>query len=629
MKSLLRRVGVTNERRHIREKKLCNAARRLESILGKFVDCIAAFSVAIEIIILLAGVIARYSFHRPLVWGDELASIIFLWLTMFGAVVAFRLGRHMRMTAILAACQPRTKRLLNRMSDWAVLLFLSAIIWPSCKYVFVESFISTPALQISNSWRAAVLPIGIGLMMIFAILRLVQQARRKEWILAPLIIFAALAICWGSQTALRTLGNFHLLIFFVSVLLLLILSGVPIAFAFGLSIASYLVLATDAPQMVIVNRMDEGMGQLILLAVPLFIFLGLLLEMTGMARALVAFLVSLLGHVRGGMHYAIIGAMYIVSGISGSKAADMAAIASVLFPEMKKRGENSGDLVALLAATGAQTETIPPSLVLITIGSVTGVSITALFLAGFLPGLVSAVMLAGVVWYRFRKEDLGHLQKASFRQILRKLIIALPALALPLVIRTAVTEGMATATEVSTIGIVFTIFAGLIIYRQFDWRRIVPMLIETASLSGSILLIIGMATAMSWGLTVSGLPSSLTAAFMAVPQSPALFIAASIVVFLIFGSVLEGIPAIVLLGPLLFPVATTLGVDGVHYAMIAVLSMGIGLFAPPLGVGYYIACATAQVDPALGVRPLAGYLLSVLVGLIIVAAFPWISVAFL
>ena len=141
---------------------------------------------------------------------------------------------------------------------------------------------------------------------------------------------------------------------------------------------------------VVVGRMDEGMSHLILLAVPLFVFLGLLIEMTGMARAMVGFLASLLGHVRGGLQYVLVGAMYLVSGISGSKAADMAAVAPVLFPEMKKRGAKTGDLVALLSATGAQTETIPPSLVLITIGSVTGVSIAALFTGGLLPGLVLA-----------------------------------------------------------------------------------------------------------------------------------------------------------------------------------------------------------------------------------------------
>ena len=208
------------------------------------------------------------------------------------------------------------------------------------------------------------------------------------------------------------------------------------------------------------------MSHLILLSVPLFVFLGLLIEMTGMARAMVAFLGNLLGHVRGGLSYVLVGSMYLVSGISGSKAADIAAIAPVLFPEMQRRGAKKGDLVALLAATGAQTETIPPSLVLLTIGSVTGVSIAALFTGGMLPAVVLGLALCVVVWLRQRNEDLSHVQRASARQIARSLLIALPAVALPFVIRAAVVEGVATATEVSTIGIVYSVLAGLLIYRR-------------------------------------------------------------------------------------------------------------------------------------------------------------------
>jgi tripartite ATP-independent transporter DctM subunit len=321
--------------------------------------------------------------------------------------------------------------------------------------------------------------------------------------------------------------------------------------------------------------------------------------------------------------------MYLVSGISGSKAADMAAVAPVLFPEMKARGAKPGDLVALLAATGAQTETIPPSLVLITIGSVTGVSISALFTGGLLPGVVLAITLSALVWWRYRREDLSHVTKAKGGEVARSFVIALPALALPFVIRAAVVEGIATATEVSTIGIVYGLAIGLLVYRQFDWRRLLPMLIETACLSGAILLIIGTATGMAWGLTQSGFSHALATAMTGLPGGSAAFIAVSIVAFMVLGSVLEGIPAIVLFGPLLFPIARAVGVHEVHYAMIIILAMGIGLFAPPFGVGYYAACAIGRVDPAEGIRPIWGYLLALLVGLIVVAIFPWISIGFL
>jgi tripartite ATP-independent transporter DctM subunit len=604
-------------------------AGSLEALLGTLVEVPAAILVVAEIVILFAGVVARYGLRRPLIWSDELASILFLWLAMLGAAVAFRRSEHMRMTAIVANATPATRAYLDAVATCAALAFLMLTFGPSYEYAFEESYITTPALQISNVWRAAALPVGTCLMALFALLRLARTSDVRAAVSAVLSVAALIGLFWLAQTWLRPLGNLNLVIFFVGVAGFCVFAGVPIAFGFGLAIFGYLALTTRTPLMVLVGRMDEGMSHLILLSVPLFVFLGLLIEMTGMARAMVAFLASLLGHVRGGLHYVLVGAMYLVSGISGSKAADMAAVAPVLFPEMKQRGARPGDLVALLSATGAQTETIPPSLVLITIGSVTGVSISALFTGGLLPGLVLAITLSALVWWRYRREDLSHVQRASGGQILRSFIIALPALALPFVIRAAVVEGIATATEVSTIGIVYGFIVGLLVYRGFDWRRLAPMLIETACLSGAILLIIGTATGMAWGLTQSGFSRALAAAMTGLPGGSAAFIAVSILAFTILGSVLEGIPAIVLFGPLLFPIARAVGVHEVHYAMIIILAMGIGLFAPPFGVGYYAACAIGRVDPAEGIRPIWGYMLALLVGLIIVAIFPWISIGFL
>jgi tripartite ATP-independent transporter DctM subunit len=604
-------------------------AASFESSLGTLVEFPAAMLVVAEIVTLFAGVVSRYVLQRPLIWSDELASILFLWLAMLGAVVAFRRSEHMRMTAVVASARPAVRAWLDVVATCAALAFLLLVVVPSYQYAYEESFITTPALQISNSWRAAALPVGVCLMALFAVLRLLRVGDLWLVLRAALTVAFLVAVFWLATPWLRPLGNVNLVIFFVGVVGFCVFAGVPIAFAFGLAIFGYLALTTRTPLLVLVGRMDEGMSHLILLAVPLFIFLGLLIEMTGMARAMVAFLSSLLGHVRGGLNYVLVGAMYLVSGISGSKAADMAAVAPVLFPEMKQRGAKPGDLVALLASTGAQTETIPPSLVLITIGSVTGVSISALFTGGLLPGIVLAITLSALVWWRYRSEDLSHVKRASGAEIARTFIVALPALALPFVIRAAVVQGIATATEVSTIGIVYGCVVGLLIYRQFDWQRLMPMLIETACLSGAILLIIGTATGMAWGLTQSGFSRALAAAMTGLPGGSASFIAVSIVAFTILGSVLEGIPAIVLFGPLLFPIARAVGVHEVHYAMIIILAMGIGLFAPPFGVGYYAACAIGRVDPAEGIRPIWGYLLALMAGLIIVAIFPWISIGFL
>jgi tripartite ATP-independent transporter DctM subunit len=562
------------------------------------------------------------------VWSDELASILFLWLAIFGAVIAFRRGEHLRMTTFVNRMPDAVQRFAEPVALAGSLAFMILIFPAIFEHIEVEHVVVSPALELSMSWRTVAMPIGIGLMILSAIPRL----RALPAALMAGTLAATIAICvilYMLAPVFPGLGrDFNLVIFFLILVPLSVFAGIPIGFSFGLATFAYLALATHVPTSVLVARLDAGMAHFILISIPLFVFLGLLIEMTGMAQVMVRFLANLLGHVRGGLHYVLIAAMYLVSGISGSKAADMAAVAPVLFPEMEKRGEDRADLSALLAATGAQTETIPPSLILITIGSVTGVSIAALFTGGLLPGFVLALTLCVVVWSKARRKA-NHVSRASGSEIGRSFVVALPALILPFVIRSAVIEGVATATEVSTIGIVYALIVGIFIYRRFDWGRIGPMLVQTASLSGAILLIVGAATAMAWAITQSGFSQMLAHMIAEVPGGAASFIALSIILFAILGSVLEGLPAIVLFGPLMFPIAKEVGVHEVHYAMIAILAMSVGLFAPPFGIGYYVSCAIGGADPDDALKHIWTYLIALVGGLILVAAIPWISIGFL
>ena len=605
---------------------IANLIARIETGLRRAVEVPTALLVLVEIFVLLAGVVSRFVFHHPFVWSDELASILFLWLAMLGAVVALQRMQHMRLTAVVSRLAPVARGYAEILAVAVPALFLAILLPYAWEYAADEFYIETPALGLPTIVRAAAIPTGAALMLLSGALRIV----RFPWkpLLAVVIVLAVLTgALFFLAPVLKAIGNWNLVFFFVLLLAAGVLLGVPIGFAFGTATVAFLMCVTKVPLTIVVSRMDEGMSSLVLLAVPLFVFLGLLIDMTGMARAMVAFLAGLLGHVRGGLYYVLLGAMYLVSGISGSKAADMAAVAPVLFPEMKRRGSNDGEMVSILSASGAMSETIPPSLVLITIGSVTGVSIAALFTGGLLPGLVLAIALGVVAWWRSRDEAVG--ERATGREIRRALVIAVPSLLLPFVIRSAVVEGVATATEVSTIGIAYACLMGLLVYRQFDWKRLYPMLLETACLSGAILLIIGTATGMAWALTQSGFSRQLAQAMAEVPGGSFGFLMISIVAFIILGSVLEGIPAIVLFGPLLFPIARAAHVNEVHYAMVVILAMGVGLFAPPLGVGYYAACAIGQVSPDAGMKRIWPYLGALVVGLVAVAAIPWLSTGFL
>jgi tripartite ATP-independent transporter DctM subunit len=602
-------------------------AVRLDRATTATLEYATAALIVVEIVILFVGIVARYVFHSPLIWSDELASLLFLWLAMLGSALALRRGEQMRMTALVNRVRPELRPFLEAVAVFAALGFLIAITLPAFDYMQNETIVSLMSLNISMVWRAAAMPFGILLMIAMTLPRFAAQPLKPQ-IVALIVVAVTFAGFYALHGTFLGLGRLNLLVFFFGVVVVTVFAGVPIAVSFGLATLGYLGLSTHVPISVLIARMDTGISNPVLLSVPLFVFLGLLIEMTGMARVMVQFLANLLGHLRGGLSFVLVGAMYLVSGISGSKAADMAAVAPVLFPEMERRGAMRGDLVALLAATGAQTETIPPSLILITIGSVTNISIAALFTGGLLPGAVVGLILCAMVWRRARREAVTA-QRASAITIGRSLLVALPALVLPLLIRGAVVDGIATATEVSTIGIVYATVAGLLIYREFDWTRLLPMLVRTASLSGAILLIVGAATAMAWAITSSGF-SRLVAAWIAgMPGGAVSFMAISILLFTVLGSILEGIPAMVLFGPLLFPIAHQEGIHEVHYAMVAILSMGVGLFAPPFGVGYYVACAVGGCSPDAAFRHVWRYLFALMVGLAIVAAVPWISIGFL
>ena len=604
---------------------------RVERALRHAVEWPAAALVIAEVALLFVSIIARGVFHKPIIWADELASILFLWLAMFGTVIAVQRSEHMRLTFFISTLSPRGQDWVKALSAGAVTLFFAVILYPALDYVEDQAFVETPALGWSGMVRALAIPVGCVIALAGCLLRLPHIKFKDLMSVGLLMIVLALGL-YGATPFMKSMGNWNLLVFFIVLLGAGIMAGVPIAFAFCLATISFLLVTTRTPILVVVGRIDEGMSSLILLAVPLFVLLGQLVEVTGMARVMVAFLSSLLGHVRGGMSYVLLGAMLLVSGISGSKTADMAAIAPVLFPEMRKRGMQDGELVSLLAASGVMSETIPPSIVLIAIASVTGVSIASLFTAGIFPAIVLALVLGLVARHRAVHMDdtRTHVQRAAWPVVKKTFIVALPALALPFLIRSSVVEGIATATEVSTIGIVYCVVLGLILYRgTLTWQSLRPMLVQTASLSGAILFIVGSASGMAWALAQSGFSHDLAKIMSAVPGGAYGFIAVSLIAFIVLGSVLEGIPAIVLFGPLLFPIARQFGIHEIHYSMIVILAMGLGLFAPPFGLCYYAACIIGKVEPDAAMRSIWSYLGWLFLGLILICYVPWISLGFL
>lgn len=591
----------------------------------KALEVVAAALGASITLLLLTGVTSRYIFAHPIIWLDEVVSLQFIWLAMIGATIAMYRNEHLRLSVLVDQLPAQPREYVHAFALVTMAAVLLALIHPAYTYAEEEWFIRTPAMDIPNSFRVSALLFGVVGMLALVVSFAGRTVRRPPLIAATVLVAVLAALCWWQSPQLAKLGTLNIAIFLVGFVAICLAAGVPIAFCFAAGAVSYLAFTTQVPLMVVIGRMDEGISSLVLVSVPIFVLLGCVLDATGMGKAIVDFLASLLGHVKAGMSYVLLGSLFIVSGISGSKVSDMATVAPALFPEMKRRGHKTPDMVALLATGAAMADTVPPSIVLIVLGAVAGVSIAGLFQSGFVVAMVLLLTLAAVARWKARHEDMRGTSRAPARRIGRLLLLAGPALALPFLVRSLVGEGIATATEVSTVAVIYALLIGHLMYGGLSLRKLYDMLVDTAALSGTVFLVLGAASAMAWAITQSGVVQQLSQTLTTLPGGAFAFLAVTIVVFVALGCLLEGLPAVLLLAPIMFPIAKTLGINDVHYSMVVVCAMNVGLMMPPIGIGFYIACKIGGAKPDDVIGAIWPYLLALLVGVIVIAAVPWIS----
>ncbi len=577
------------------------------------------------VVMLFSGVMARYVFSRPLGWIDEAVSLAFIWVAMLGAVLAMHRNEHLRLSMFVDRMPEKLRGIVHAFALVAISAFLVGLIGPSIEHIESEWIVNSPALEIPSGVRVSAIAAGMILMLAVIAAYALKTVSKINLLIASVGVGAFVAICHALTPNLSQLGLLNILIFLCGLVVLCLVSGVPIAFCFGIGVMAYLAFTGKVPLVVIVGRIDEGMGNIVLVSVPIFVLLGCILDATGMGKAIVDLLAAMIGHVKAGMSYVLLGSLFIVSGISGSKVSDMATVAPALFPEMRRRGNKQSEMVALLATGAAMADTVPPSIVLIVLGSVAGVSIAGLFESGFFVAMVLLLALLVLARWKARNEETGNIQRPSIKAIGRLSLLAAPALVLPFLIRSAVGGGVATATEVSTIAVLYAMLIGQVLYGGIGWKRAYAMLVETAALSGAILLILGTASAMAWAITQSGIVQQLSAFLTTLPGGWIAFMAVTVVVFLILGCLLEGLPAVLLLAPIMFPIAKKLGINEIHYSMVIVCAMNVGLMMPPIGVGFYIACRIGEAKPDDVIIAIWPYIAALLVGVVVIAAVPTLS----
>jgi tripartite ATP-independent transporter DctM subunit len=588
-------------------------------------EAVSATLMVAIVMMLFSGVAARYVFSRPIGWIDEAVSLAFIWVAMLGAVLAMHRNEHLRLTMFVDGMSPRLRGIVHAFALVAISTFLIGLIGPAIEHVKEEWIVTSPALAIPGGVRVAAIAVGLVLMLAVVAIYSLRTVSKMNLAIAIVGVAAFVGLCTWLAPQLTQLGLLNILIFLTGLVALCLVAGVPIAFCFGCGVMAFLAFTTKVPLIVIVGRIDEGMANIVLVSVPIFVLLGCVLDATGMGKAIVDLLASLIGHVKAGMSYVLLGSLFIVSGISGSKVSDMATVAPALFPEMRRRGNKQPEMVALLATGAAMADTVPPSIVLIVLGSVAGVSIAGLFESGIVVAMVLLLALLVLARWKARHEETGNVRRPAWKAIGRLALIAAPALVLPFLIRSAVGGGVATATEVSTIAVLYAMLIGQILYGGIGWKRLYAMLVETAALSGAILLILGTASAMAWAITQSGIVQHLSLFLTTLPGGWVAFMLVTIVVFLVLGCLLEGLPAVLLLAPIMFPIAKKLGIHEIHYSMVVVCAMNVGLMMPPIGVGFYVACRIGDAKPDDVMVAIWPYIAALIVGVVVIAMVPWLS----
>jgi tripartite ATP-independent transporter DctM subunit len=379
------------------------------------------------------------------------------------------------------------------------------------------------------------------------------------------------------------------------------------------------------PMVALPQNMVDGTGNFVLLALPFFIFAGLIMERGGISLRLVQFVHALVGHLRGGLLHVMVMSMYLVSGLSGSKTADVAAVGSVMRDMLKKEGYAAAEGAAVLAASAAMGETVPPSIAMLVLGSVTTLSMAALFIGGLVPAAVVAACLMALIFVRTRRTA-SHPRRAPLRVMAASGVRAILPLLMPVILFAGILFGVATPTEVSTFAVVYGLILSCIVYRELDFRTFVQTVLDSAMLAGMVLFILAAASGFSWTLTVAYLPQRLVDLLHGINDNTTLFMIGSIVLLIVIGSLLEGLPALIILAPLLLPIAGGIGLSELHYGIVLLIAMGVGAFLPPAGVGFYVACAIMRTDIEGASRAMIPYLVVLIAGLLIVAFVPWFTV---
>ncbi len=385
------------------------------------------------------------------------------------------------------------------------------------------------------------------------------------------------------------------MILLLSSMTILLLMDVPIAVAMGLSSLCYLLIQTDIPLMVVPQTMYNGTESFILLAIPLFIFAGKLMDRGGLSQKIVNFASSLVGFIKGGLAMVSVLAAMFFSGISGSANADTAAISSLTIPAMKKKNYHPGFAASLLSSAGSIGVILPPSIPMVVFAALTNVSVSKMFLGGVIPGILCGVALMVFSYIVARRENLPRESRFELKNVWISFKEAIFALGMPFIILGGIFSGMFTATESAAIAVLYGFVLGTFVYRKIKIRDIMEIAKETAMMTAIPMFVVATSATFVWVMSEQKATESLLSSLLMLTDNPYVVLMLMNIALLILGTFLDALPAIVLSAPFIVEIAAQYHIDPVFLGVITVFNMAIGFGTPPVGVTLFISCSVAEI----------------------------------
>jgi len=586
---------------------------------------VLAVAVLGELGIVFCNILSRTVLGHPFTWTDEAAQMALSTIAFLGGAFSYRRGEHAFIHTLLDALPLRVRRACYALVEFLVLA--AAIITGVSALPLLASQWEelTPILEFRMGWYVLPLMICMLVLVATAIEHLLAQHRPTVVAVGLGLGIVVLGLAatrdiwlpWLEGDAALALS---LALFFVPVLL-----GLPVGFALLLGALAYLYASGAAPMLALANTMVGGVNNFVFLAFPFFILAAIVMNWGGLSLRLVRFVQTCVGHLRGGLYQVMVVSMYIVSGLSGSKSADVATVGSVMRDMLRREGYSLEQATAVLAASAAMGETVPPSIAMLVLGSVTTLSIGALFIAGLIPAAVIGLCLMALIYVQARRSNAPRAPRASLRQLAWASLHGILPLLMPVILFGGILLGVATPTEVSSFAVMYGLVLAALVYRELGFRAFVRGLVDSAAVAGMILFILATASSFAWTLTIAQFPHRLVQLLTGGHQGHAVFMLASILLLIVTGSMLDGLPALLVLAPILLPIAAQVGVSQLHYGLVLVIAMGIGCFIPPIGVGFYVTCAICETTIEESTRAMLPYFVVLCLGLLIVALVPWFT----